>query len=48
MLQDSYEYVRNDRAYNIFFMLKGAAGFVQHNFKKNIIFADIGEGDNFA
>lgn len=47
--QDKYLYIKNDEAENIFFMLKGAAGFVHLNSpNNNIIFANISEGVNFG
>jgi len=47
--QDKYLYIKNDEAENIYFMFKGAAGFVHLNSpNNNIIFADFCEGVNFG
>ncbi len=47
--QDEYVYIKNDNADNIYFMIKGAAGFVHLNSPNhNVIFIDLGEGDNFG
>ena len=41
-------YIKNDDAKNIYFLSKGAAGFVHLNAPNpNVIFVDEGEGNNF-
>ena len=47
--QDTYVYIKNDDAENIYFQHLGAAGFVHLNPNNhNIIFVDLGEGDNYG
>ena len=49
MNQDKYVYIKNDYAKNIYFMHKGAAGFVHLNSNNNnVISVDLGEGDNYG
>ena len=41
--------IKNDDAENIYFLIKGEAGFMHLNSPyPNLIFVDLGEGDNFG
>ena len=45
--QDSYIYYENDVIDSVFYLCKGAAGFVLP-FNENIVYVEIDEGDDFG
>ena len=47
ILQDRYVYYENDQIESMYFLVRGAAGFVLP-FRVNIVYVEIQEGDDFG